>query len=176
VKSGASDGSLLPGYPVDRDELKRKGFVPLQLRVLEKCVHHADGVGARWDTLGEPPNAPGIYLFTVTEAGHTHVVYVGSTENLWMVTKGRLPTGTGRNSQARPAQRYGGNLKYLGPTRKRINILAAEQMRRGRTVEHWVKEMKAPPADPRRLRRQLTEEEESFIESWHLRECGWNRG
>jgi hypothetical protein len=89
------------------------------------------------------------------------VAYVGRTEHLWMVTKGRLPGGG-----ARGGQRYG-RPRHAGATRRRVNILIAEQLRAGRVVRHWICQL--PSA-------ALRAEEERFITSWDLRRCGWNRG
>jgi hypothetical protein len=93
---------------------------------------------------------------------HIRVTYVGLTEHLWMVTKGRLPGSGG----ARGGQRYG-RPRHAGVTRQRVNILIAGQLRSGRVVRHWVRTL--PVA-------ALRAEEERLINSWNLRRVGWNRG
>jgi hypothetical protein len=123
------------------------------------------------DTVGIVPEGPGHYLFTVEDNDRMHMTYVGLTEHLWMVTKGRLPGGRG----ARPGQRYGRPV-YAGVTRRRINLLAAEQLDLGRRVRHWVRTLAHPPADVAATRGQLVLEEEELILLWRLRETGWNRG
>ena len=85
-----------------------------------------------------------------------------------MVTKGRLPDG-----RARGGQRYG-RPKHASVTRERINVLAAEQMRLGRTVRHWVRPLSI--GDGQDLRVRLHKEEEDLIRLWNLRTVGWNRG
>jgi hypothetical protein len=99
------------------------------------------------------------------------VAYVGLTEHLWMVTKGRLPGSGG----ARPGQRYG-RPKYAGITRKRVNVAIAEQLRSGRTVRHWLRPITEPPPSREELWRRLCTEEEILIKRWDLRRTGWNRG
>ncbi len=41
--------------------------------------------------MGDVPRGPGIYAFTAGGDDDLRVMYVGLTEELWMVTKGRLP-------------------------------------------------------------------------------------
>lgn len=112
--------------------------------------------------MGEVPDAPGLYAFTVEDDHELRVAYVGLTEHLWMVTKGHLPGGAG----ARGGQRYG-RPKHAGVTRKRVNILIAEQLRAGRLVRHWVLSLPGVA---------LRAEEERLIIDWDLRRVGWNRG
>jgi hypothetical protein len=95
---------------------------------------------------------------------------VGLTEELWTVTKGRLPAGG-----ARPGQRYG-RPRYAGVTRQRINALIAPHGAAGALVRHWVKPVSAPAADRPTLRALLLEEEQALIARWALRPDGWNRG
>ncbi|MGH3190087.1 MAG: hypothetical protein ACRDOL_23040 [Streptosporangiaceae bacterium] len=119
------------------------------------------GQGCEWTTIGEVPDAAGLYAFTVEDDQQIRVAYVGLTGHLWMVTKGRLPGGG-----ARPGQRYG-RPRHAGATRQRVNILIAEQLRAGRLVRHWVRQL--PLA-------ALRAEEERLISGWELRRVGWNRG
>lgn len=69
------------------------GFQPFNLRFLEPSLEIVEMGGCLWDTLGTVPDAPGHYLFSVGAADTTCVVYLSLTENLSMVTKGRLPLG-----------------------------------------------------------------------------------
>ncbi len=48
------------------------------------------GQGAEWTTIGEVPDAPGLYAFTVEDDHQIRVAYVGLTGHLWMVTKLRF--------------------------------------------------------------------------------------
>jgi hypothetical protein len=168
--SGVSD---LPGFALTSDDLRELRFRPLDLRVLALDVPLASGAtGCTWDTVGDVPDAPGLYAFTVENGeGYTvehgerlAVVYVGRTEQLWMVTKGQLPSGT---SRGRGGQRYG-RPKHAGETRKRINGLVREQLLAGRTVRHWICPMRGT------LPAQLAESEEALISRWQLRRVGWN--
>jgi len=154
-------GPAWPGHPILATELSLAGFEPLELRVTSLNVHLSSGRGCEWTTIGEVPDAPGLYAFTVEDDQQMRVAYVGLTEHLWMVTKGRLPGGG-----ARGGQRYG-RPRHAGATRQRVNILIAEQLRAGRLVRHWVR--KLPLA-------MLRAEEERFITGWDLRRVGWNRG
>lgn len=97
-------------------------------------------------------------------------MYVGLTEELWMVTKGRLPGGG-----ARPGQRYG-RPRYAGVTRQRINTLIAPLAAAGELMRHWVKPVSDPPLDRSELRALLLDEEQELISRWALRRDGWNRG
>ena len=123
----------LPGTHVSVDELNALGFLPLELDFKEPVELAFGQFGIDWNTLGEVPNGPGIYAFTVEVDGELRVTYVGMTTHLWMVTRGRMPAGGGRGGQ-----RYG-RPKHAGVTRERINVLVAEQVRMGRVVTHWVK-------------------------------------
>jgi hypothetical protein len=104
-----------PGHAVSVRELLQEGFAALELEVRAMDIEFPFGSGCEWTTLGVGPKGPGVYAFTVGHDDELHVAYVGMTEDLWMVTKGRLPWG-----QARPGQRYGRPL-YAGVTRQRIN-------------------------------------------------------
>jgi hypothetical protein len=157
----------LPGQNVTSAELEALGFLPLILEV--RCLEVPYGAGCEWTTIDEVPKAPGLYAFTVEAADQLRVAYVGKTEHLWMVTKGRLPNGA-----ARPAQRYG-RPKYAGDNRRRINDLIANQLRAGRTVRHWVLPMANLPADRLELNRRLLLAEKALIDKWDLRRVGWNR-
>jgi hypothetical protein len=157
--------SDLPGCAITIDDLHARRFRPLDIAVLQLESPLLDGgVGCQWDTVGDVPDAPGLYAFTVEHDERLAVVYVGRTEQLWMVTKGKLPSGA-----SRPAQRYG-RPKYAGITRTRVNGLVREQLLAGRTVRHWVCPMHG--ADTTRL----ASGEEELITLWQLRRVGWNRG
>lgn len=160
----------MPGTPVTEDELEILGFSPHELRFRNVAVDLLSGeLGSEWDTLGEVPDSAGLYAFTVEDDRSLHVAYVGMTEHLWMVTKGRLPTG-----EARGGQRYG-RPKHAGVTRERINVLVTEQVRLGRRVRHWLRPI--PDGDGGEdLRSRLLREEEALIQRWQLRSTGWNRG
>lgn len=159
----------LPGYAVTEAELETVGFSPFTLRIDELPVLLAQGDGCNWSTLGDVPDAPGLYAFTV-EADKIAVVYIGMTTHLWMVAKGRLP----RSAGARGGQRYG-RPKHAGATRQRVNLLATEQMRLGRTVRHWLRPFDVANQPNLLLRQDLLAEEERLIAMWQLRELGWNR-
>jgi hypothetical protein len=164
------DLPALPGHVTSDAELTSLGFVPLTLRVLGP-IHLPDGIGCRWDTLGTVPKGPGHYLFTVGDNAAIHVTYVGLTEELWMVTKGRLPDG-----RSRPAQRYGRPL-YAGVTRRRVNLLAAKEIEIGRRLRHWVRPLVLSATETAAMTKgRLVREEEELILRWRLREVGWNRG
>jgi hypothetical protein len=152
----------LPGHPIAATALFAAGFRPLELTVGSLHVDLPSGTGCEWTTMGEVPDAPGLYAFTVEDDHELRVAYVGLTEHLWMVTKGHLPGGAG----ARGGQRYG-RPKHAGVTRKRVNILIAEQLRAGRLVRHWVLPLPGVA---------LRAEEERLIIDWDLRRVGWNRG
>jgi hypothetical protein len=130
-----------------------------------------DGLGCNWTTVGTVPDAPGLYAFTVEHDAQVSVTYVGMTEHLWMVTKGRLP----RSGGARGGQRYG-RPKHAGATRKRINCLVAEQIQLGRTVRHWLQPHPEVAGSEVDVRSTLLAEEEGLIVRWDLRTVGWNRG
>jgi hypothetical protein len=118
-------GAAWPGQPITATDLAKAGFQPLELRVTSLDVDLPSGRGCEWTTIGEVPAAPGLYAFTVEDAHQIRVAYVGLTEHLWMVTKGRLPGGG-----ARGGQRYG-RPRHAGLTRQRVNILIAGQLRAG---------------------------------------------
>lgn len=164
------DLEQLPGHVTTEAELTSLGFAPLTLRT-RGAITLFDGTGCEWDTLGTVPSGPGHYLFTVEDDSSMHVTYAGLTEELWMVTKGRLPDG-----RSRPAQRYG-RPKYAGLTRQRINLLVTEQLAFGRCVRHWVRPLIQPtPQTPAATKVHLRVGEEELILRWRLREIGWNRG
>jgi hypothetical protein len=152
----------LPGHPITHEELASLGFSAHDIVIRATGVLLPHGPGCEWTTLGDVPDSPGLYAFTVDDGVVQHVTYVGLTTHLWMVTKGRLP----RSGGARPGQRYG-RPKYAGITRQRVNVLIAAELDAGRRVRHWVR-----PLGPDALRR----EEERLIQQWRLRELGWNRG
>jgi hypothetical protein len=166
---GVSAASL-PGCPTTTAELSALGFSSLTLRIRDGQVPLQGGAGMNWDTVGEVPKAPGTYLFTVANVDAIHVTYVGITTHLWMVTKGRLPSGA-----SRPGQRYG-RPKYAGITRQRVNVLVTAELRRGHTVLHWIRALPDAPVGPTELTDVLKRDEEALIQRWHLRQCGWNRG
>ena len=167
MKSDHGDGGL-PGHLTSDSELAGLGFLPL-VPEAQGAVQLADGAGMDWNTVGEVPDAPGHYLFTVEDGASTSVVYVGLTSHLSMVTRGILP-----RVGARGGQRYG-RPQHAGATRKRVNIELAAQLGPGRSVRHWVRPMTAgaTAADTKRL---LHDGEERLILKWRLREVGWNRG
>lgn len=153
---------VLPGAAVTEQLLRELGFTPFELAFEAGSVSWPGAVGIKWATVGEVPDSPGLYAFTVSDGATLHVTYVGKTDHLWMVTKGLLPRGGG----PRGGNRYGHPV-HAGVTRKRINALVAEQVTRGRTVQHWL----APwPIE------RLATDEEAFIARWKLRVVGWNRG
>lgn len=151
----------IPGTLVHPSDLAGIGFQKCELKNIEPVKLRNGQNGINWDTVGEVPDSSGIYAFTVEDACQLRVTYVGMTSHLWMVTKGRLPRGGG----ARGGNRYG-RPKHAGETRKRINVEAAEQIRFGRTVNHWVKLVQ---------QENLTKAEADLIKLWDLRKTGWNR-
>lgn len=155
-------GSSAPGHPVSVEELRAEGFTPLELRITRTDVALTSGVGCEWTTLGDVPDSAGLYAFTVSDGSALHVVYVGLTTHLWMVTKGHLP----RSGGARGGQRYG-RPTHAGVTRKRINVLLAAELAAGRHIQHWVRPLAAEVIEA---------EEERLIQQWQLRRVGWNRG
>jgi len=165
---GRANAEEMPGTLVGEIGLMALGFIPHDLLLRNVDVVLPDGIGIEWDTVGDVSDTPGIYAFTVGTAGSTHVTYVGLTGHLWMVTKGRLPNGG-----ARGGQRYG-RPKHAGVTRKRVNLLVAEQVRLGRAVRHWVRPVQIEQDED--LRSRLRRDEESLIQRWQLRSTGWNRG
>jgi hypothetical protein len=157
----AGGSAAWPGHPILAAELAEAGFRPLELRVNSLDMSLPSGLGCEWTTLGEVPDAPGLYAFTVEDDHQMRVAYVGRTSHLWMVTRGHLPGGA-----ARGGQRYG-RPRHAGQTRQRVNVLIAGQLRAGRSVRHWTCPL--PVA-------ALHAEEERLIAGWDLRRCGWNRG
>ncbi len=145
-------------------------FVPLELQFRPATIELVGGPGCEWTTLGDVPRGPGLYAFTVGPDDDLRVMYVGLTEELWMVTRGRLPTGG-----ARPGQRYG-RPRYAGVTRQRINALIAVRHAAGDLVRHWVRPLADPPDDRAAIRVRLLQDEQRLISEWNLRRVGWNRG
>ena len=168
MSSGVMNVSALPGHPVSATELQQEGFVPLTLQFRGLGVDLPCGRGCEWTTVGEVPSGPGVYAFTVEASGLIHVTYVGLSEEIWMVTKGRLPEGG-----ARPGQRYG-RPRYAAENRQRINVLVAEQVALNRSVRHWTKPVPEAGVNPTD-RAILQATETGFIDRWNLRIVGWNR-
>ena len=150
-------------------ELTGHGFVALVLEFRPTALVLPEGAACEWTTMGDVPTGPGLYAFTIG-AEDLRVLYVGLTEELWMITKGRLPAGG-----ARPGQRYG-RPRYAGVTRQRINALIAGRLAKGETIGHWVRPLADPPSDRTALRARLFEVEQQLISQWDLRRLGWNRG
>ena len=59
--------AALPGHPVPVTALSAVGFWPLELQVHSLDVDLPCGRGCEWTTLGEVPEAPGLYAFTVED-------------------------------------------------------------------------------------------------------------
>ena len=159
------------GTVVPVSELSDLGFIAFDLRFRPEIVPTPLGPGTDWDTVGDPPPGPGLYLFTTedpSQPSSLRVVYVGLTSNLWMVAKGQLPGGN-----ARGGQRYG-RPKHAGQTRQRINIEITRARRDGLEVRHWMKPMTIPDGEDVGL--HLRRAEEELIVGWSLRTAGWNRG
>ncbi len=162
-------GDAAPGFATTAAELAAHGFVPLVLEFRPTTVVLPQGAACEWTTMGEVPTGPGLYAFT-SGTQDLRVLYVGLTEELWMITKGRLPAGG-----ARPGQRYG-RPRYAGVTRQRVNALIAGRHARGETMGHWVRPLADPPSERAALRQRLLELEQQLISEWDLRRLGWNRG
>jgi hypothetical protein len=162
-------GDAGPGFATMTAELAEHGFAPLMLEFRRTSVVLPQGPACEWTTTGEVPTGPGLYAFT-SGTEDLRVLYVGLTEELWMITKGRLPTGG-----ARPGQRYG-RPRYAGVTRQRVNALIAGRLARGETIGHWVRPLADPPSDRAATRQRLLELEQQLISQWDLRRLGWNRG
>lgn len=169
-----SQNACLPtGTPATVEELTALGFQRLSLNILRTRVQRGQVVGCDWDTVGNVPDAAGLYLFTLHRDDNpqqTRVTYAGMTTHLWMVTKGHLPRGAG----ARGGQRYG-RPQYAGATRVRVNGLVAGAVADGWIVSHWVLpyssvELGSAPVA------SLRSAEETLISRWDLRKTGWNRG
>jgi len=179
-RAGRASDSALPAVPADQvtgtlvgaTDLATMGFRPLKLHISKREVNVGDAVGCEWTTIGDVPDAPGLYAFTLQrqDPEELRVAYVGMTTHLWMVTKGLLPRGGG----ARGGQRYGRPI-HAGTTRQRINVHIAEAIRDGWSVQHWVKPFDGPSlgADPKQT---LLVAEAELIRRWDLRRAGWNRG
>jgi hypothetical protein len=152
-----------PGRPIEDAELLAIGFVPFEIEVRPDDVAVPKyGVGRNWVTLGDVPDSPGLYAFTVDDGRQQCVTYVGKTDHLAMVTKGRRP---GARNLGRGGQRYGRPL-YSGDTRRYVNTCATIELVAGKRVRHWLRPLALE---------QLRTEEEALIERWGLREVGWNR-
>ena len=147
---------VAPGFSTTADELAANGFSPLLLEFRPTDVVFTQGSACEWTTKGDVPKGPGLYAFASGTAD-LRVLYVGLTEELWMITKGRLPAGG-----ARPGQRYG-RPRYAGVTRQRINSLIAGRLARGETISHWVRPLTDPPSDRDVTRRRLLELEQELI-------------
>jgi hypothetical protein len=154
------------GHSATREELEQLGFLPLTLAVSNPDVDLGYTRGCEWDTLGEVPDAPGVYLFTAGRGSELRVMYAGETGHLWMVTKGRLPRGEGRGGN-----RYG-RPRNAPPGRVKVNALLADRVRTGWTIRHWVRPL---DGERGRSKEQRRREEEQFIGRWDLRRVGWNQ-
>jgi len=167
----ALPADLAIGARVGANDLATLGFRPLNLHISKREVQVGDAVGCEWTTIGDVPDAPGLYAFTLQrqDPEEVRVVYVGMTAHLWMVTKGRLPGGL-----SRPGQRYGRPI-YAGVTRQRINVQIARAIGEGWTVRHWVKPFNGISLGPDPKQALLTAEAE-LIQRWDLRRVGWNLG
>ena len=145
----ASPASRAIGTVVGATELSSLGLRPLKLQISKRAVMVGDAVGCEWTTIGEVPDAGGLYACTLQrqDSEEVRVAYVGMTTHLWMVTKGFLQRGGG----ARGGQRYGRPI-HAGTTRQRINVLMTPAIRDGWTAQHWVKPFAGPSlgADPSR--------------------------
>lgn len=168
------DFSNVPGSITTEEELRTLGFVRLTLEIVERDLPLQRGLGFSFNTVGDVPDSPGIYVFTIQRDGVLRVVYAGMTTHLWMVTKGRLP----RSGGERGGQRYG-RPKYAGETRQRINVLLWEQCGQGFDAAHWVLPLTKDAAASNELgtiKGALIAQEELLIAHWKLRMVGWNRG
>lgn len=114
-------GAALPGHVISAAVLSAADFRPLALQVRSLEVDLPSGRGCEWTIIGDIPDSPGLYLFTVEDDHQLRVAYVGLTGHLWMVTNGRLPGGAG----ARRGQRYA-RPRHAGATRHRVNVLIAD--------------------------------------------------
>jgi hypothetical protein len=59
--------TTLPGYPVAHAELVGLGFAPHELQFDPGDVLISGGIGIAWVTLGDVPDAAGLYAFTVDD-------------------------------------------------------------------------------------------------------------
>ena len=160
------------GTLVPVSELGDLGFIAFDLRFRPEIVPTPLGPGTDWDTVGDPPAGPGLYLFTTedpSQPSSLRVLYVGLTKNLWMVAKGQLP------GQATPVAGSGtADPSTPGQTRQRINIDIARARHDGLEVRHWMKPMTIPDGED--VDQHLRRAEEEMILGWALRTAGWNRG
>lgn len=162
-------GPLVAGARVARVDLDQLGFMEHVLqRVPAVDVPEAGLIG--WNTVGDVPKAPGLYCFVGRRdsTGDLRLFYVGMTTHLWMVTKGRLPSG-----MARGGQRYG-RPRHAGETRRRVNAEIARMTGEGWTFTHWLREIEVPIGTVN-TEALLRAEEARLIGIWRLREVGWNR-
>jgi hypothetical protein len=152
-----------PGHPATATYLYEAGFRPLELRVTSLDVELPAGRGCEWTTIGEVPDGPGLYAFTVEDDAHIRVTYVGLTEHLWMVTKGRLP---GSGGARRPALRAATARRCNPPARQhphrrtaalraRSAALGSHASRSGASRRRRAAYQQLGPA-PRRLESRLT--------------------
>jgi hypothetical protein len=157
-----------PGLPTTEEALRTEGFTPLDFEFREVDLQLSFGSACEWTTKGDVPSGPGLYAFAVEAREELQVLYVGLTEELWMITKGCTPDG-----KARLGQRYG-RPRYAGVTRQRVNALIAQHLRRGRRVRHWIRPLENVLANPTDMRHLLERTEEELISRWKLRQLGWN--
>jgi hypothetical protein len=153
-------------------ELSSLGFRSLDLRIGRTDLKLPGGTGCEWTTVGDVPDEPGLYAFTLQRPSENdlRVVYVGMTEHLWMVTNGHLPRGGG----ARGGQRYG-RPTHAGVTRQRVNVEVLRAHQDG-WIRQWVRPLPALFGTKDQVRIALRVEEEALISRWQLRRNGWNRG
>lgn len=152
------------GTPVTQVELTRRDFSPFQLQF--RNGPSAQGT-CEWNTLGSVPDAPGLYAFVLTDrCGYLRVTYVGFTSNLWLVTKGRLPSGASRRGH-----RYG-RPKYATSDRSRISGLVCQAIQEGFEVGHWLSPRHFPPE--LELEVALTDARDNLIRTWRTTKHGWN--
>jgi hypothetical protein len=174
--STPAGGTLPPlrlGHRLSSGGLLSLDFRSLDLRIGRTDLQLPGGTGCEWTAVGDVPDAPGLYAFTLQRPSEDdlRVVYVGMTEHLWMVTKGHLPRGGG----ARGGQRYG-RPTHAGVTRQRINIEVRRAHQDGWIVRQWVRPLPFLAGTREEGRTALRAEEEALISRWQLRRNGWNRG
>jgi hypothetical protein len=63
----------LPGHPVSDEELTSLGFAPHEIEVRSMGVDLPGGRGCEWTTMGDVPDGPGLYAFTVKGLLHDQV-------------------------------------------------------------------------------------------------------
>lgn len=172
VPMPSQSANLPTGTPATVEELTALGFQRLSLKILRTHVQGGQVIGCDWDTVGDVPDAAGLYLFTLHRDNpqQIRVTYAGMTTHLWMVTKGHLPRGAG----ARGGQRYG-RPQNAGATRVRVNGLVTRAVADGWIVCHWVSPFSSAEFGSA-LVASLQSAEEKLISRWNLRKTGWNRG